>query len=123
MARPQKSSEPLTKKVTVRLTQADYDRYLEILQNAQAGNKKYTASDFIRDAIYNRPPPVVVSKRVSVGLTECDRDRVRMLANTTNNINQLAKAANIALRGNPDRLLEIMQSLEDIATYIKGELC
>lgn len=123
MARPQKSSEPLTKKVTVRLTQADYDRYIEILQNAQAGNKKYTASDFIRDAIYNRPIPVVVSKRVSVGLTECDRDRVRMLANTTNNINQLAKAANIALRGNPDRLLEIMQSLEDIATYIKGELC
>lgn len=123
MARPPKSAKPLTKKVTVRMTQADYDRYIEILENAQAGNKKYTASDFIRDAIYNRPPPVVVSKKISVGLTECDRDRVRMLANTTNNINQLAKAANIALRNDPKRLLEILQRLEDLSNYIKGELC
>lgn len=123
MARPPKSTEPLTKRVTVRMTQADYDRYLEILQNAQAGNTKYTASDFIRDAIYNRQPPEVITRKTTSGLSQCDRDRIRMLKNTTNNINQLARAANIALRNDPDRLFEIMQSLEDIAAYIKGELC
>lgn len=122
MARPQKAVEPLTKRLAVRLTQADYDRYLEILQHAQAGNKKYTASDFIRDAIYNRPLPVI-TKKLTSEISSCDHDRIRMLRNTTNNINQLAKAANIAMQNDQDQLVEILQKLEDIATYIKGELC
>ena len=128
MSRPQKKSAPLTKKITIRMTENDYQTYLsELLKNGidPTTRSSYTASDYIRDLICNRIPPTVIkSKTRSVPQpSECDKERIRMLSNTTNNINQLAKSANIALNSKDEEaLLDVLKNLNFLAEYVKGEL-
>ena len=83
MGRNLKLSEPLTKRISVRLTENDYKKYLSILKSSEVDGKLYTASDFVRDSIYNRPIKTISTRNsVNQKPSKCDNDRLRMLVNT-----------------------------------------
>ena len=126
MGRDLKDEAPLTKRISLRLTEDDYKKYINILSSASVDGKTYTASDFIRDSIFNRPITIIETNPiVRVKPNECERNRLRMLSLTTSNINQIAKALNTLIKyGDADfDLFSCLVQINDIHTYVKQELC
>ena len=122
-----KKENGLTKSLTFRLDQDDYDQYFKQFESAKIGKKKYTKSDYFRDLLHGTPPPeVTVVKREVVHkrpISQCDRQRLVMLANTTNNINQLARSINTLMKSDRVAAIAMLKQIEIIHAYIKAELC
>jgi hypothetical protein len=109
MARPGKSDdEKLIKTVAFRLTESDHKKY-----QAKFLASGLTQSEFFREHVIANTTTVVAKKVIS----QDAKRAIFLLQKTSNNINQLARVANTAHRGNKlssDTFLSIIQYLEDI---------
>lgn len=105
-----------TKKITVRFSVAEYDKYLFLFQRVQSS---YTQSQFIRDCVFNSVPPEVIIKKASAFKpTACDKERVRQIAGLTNNINQIARNLNRIIKSsNQSTILVYLKKLDTIYNY------
>ena len=116
----------LVRRIGFRLTEKDYLYYKSLLNETKTQKGvSYTQSDFIRDSIFSRPLESLVTfnKKVTIPKpSKCDKTRIRMLVNTTNNINQIAKSLNILLNGGNEDLFESLVQINDIHKHIKSEL-
>ncbi len=124
MARPKKTTPLRNKGVAFRLTEQEYLEYVKQLEKSRSkSGKKYTASDFFRDILFKNEVPKSVYLRKIKEPTECDILRIRAFSNTMNNINQLAKHANILHHnGDKNQLLEVLENLNFLAQETKNIL-
>lgn len=116
MARPKKHAEGLTKPVSFRLSQTDYDAY-----QVKFSASGLSQSDFFREHVLTNRTTVIARAKPSQ-----DKRRLLYLFNKTgNNINQLAHRANsdyLAGTLTETTYEQILQSLEQISRFMKASL-
>lgn len=113
-----------TKNIKVRLTENEYQEYLSLYENAKTTRgKKYTTSDFIRDAIFEKTPPKNMKLIRVKTPTRCQKQRLIMLISTVLNIESIAKSLVFHHRKNQKfQINEYLLKIEKINNFIKGEL-
>lgn len=123
MSSPKQRREPLKKSITVRLTQADYDLFFSMYRNSNSVGG-ISVSDFVRSAILQKEIAIPkIPKKNKIENTDCEKEKIRIIANFGNNINQIAKFANIALKQNdPEMFFEVLKKLETIYMYVEKEI-
>jgi len=111
--------QKLNKKVTIRLSEDDYMKYLSMFEKTKTKDN-YSQSQFIRDCIFNNVPPTITKfKKV----TTCDKERVRQLSGLTTNINQIARNLNILMKNhNEKKMMYYLKQLDTIADYCQSAL-
>jgi len=109
------------KKVTVRFTEDEYEKYLSLFKRIKSD---YTQSEFIRNCIFDTVPPKLIAKQTNVYKpTACHKERVRQIAGLSNNINQIAKNLNILMKsGSQSNLLAHLKKLDTIYTYCEAAM-
>lgn len=116
MARPQKTSEPLTEPFSFRLTKSEG---AELRGKIAASN--LPKAEFLRDCVLKNKTVVVAKPKASL-----EKSRMQFLFNkTSNNMNQIAHVLNSAnLAGTVSNPLceKTVASLEAIARYLKAAL-
>lgn len=116
MARPQKTSEPLTEPFSFRLTKSEG---AELRAKITASN--LPRAEFLRDCVLKNKTVVVAKPKASL-----QKSRMQFLFNkTSNNMNQIAHVLNSAnLAGTVSNPLceKTVASLEAIARYLKTAL-
>ena len=124
MARPKKHTPLRNKGVTFRLTEEEHMEYVNQLKKSRdKRGDKYSASDFFRQILFEKEVPKSVYLRKIKEPTECDILRIRFFSKTMNNINQLAKHANILYNnGDKKQLLEVLENLNFLAEETKNNL-
>jgi|GEM_PF-6402852 len=115
--------QKLKKSITVRLSQADYDLFFSMYRNSNSVGG-ISVSDFVRSAILQKEIAIPkIPKKNKIENTDCEKEKIRIIANFGNNINQIAKFANIALKQNdPEMFFEVLKKLETIYMYVEKEL-
>ena len=124
MSRPKKDTPLMTKRIGFCLTETEHMKYVKQLEKSRSkSGKKYTASDFFRDILFkNEVQKSVYVKKIREP-SECDILRIKAFSNTMNNINQLAKHANILVNyGDKKQLLEVFENLNFLAEETKNNL-
>ena len=117
------NNDPLVKRVGFRLNENDHNLYVKLLANAQVQHEQYTASDFFRDALFEREQKIIqIAKRTTPKPTRCEQQRLRMLVNTTNNLNQIALNLNIMMKSSSGDVNTYLHQLNDIHKFIVEEL-
>jgi hypothetical protein len=112
------------KLVTFRLTLNEYQEYLSKFANAKTKKgKKYTTSDFVRDAIFDKEAPknmkIVRIKQPS----KCQKQRLVMLISTVQNIESIAKSLVFQHQKNQKfQVNEYLLKIDEINNFLKGEL-
>lgn len=118
-------NDPKCKRVGFRITEDAYNLYIKQYANAeiQSTKKKYSASDFFRDALFEREQKIIqINKRSTPKPRKCEQQKLRMLVNTTNNLNQIALALNIMLKSSSGDINIYLHQLNDIHKFIVEEL-
>ena len=111
-----------TKTITFRMTREDYDKYLSLFEIAKTRkDKRYTISDFIRDAIFNKEiRNIKIVKTKSP--TKCQKNRLQMLIPTIINIESIAKALITHRKNHNFNLNEYLLKINETNSILKGEL-
>lgn len=115
-AKREKKPNPLSRPVAFRLTQMDYDNWRQKVE--ESGLRP---SEFFRDCVLQNRTEVIARKRTS-------KDKAKLIyyySAASNNINQLAKAANSArLSGTVSEALYsgLLAELHSIATILREEM-
>jgi len=113
-----------TRLVTFRLTEYDYQQYLSIFETAKTKrDKRYTTSDFIRDAIFEKIPPKNMKLIRVKTPSPCKKQRLQMLITTVLSIESIAKSLIICRKNHDFNLKDYLLQIEDIQSILKGELC
>ena len=121
MSKPTKKTSSLTHKITFRVSEEEHERFKSLFRNACLNRKKYTLSDFVRDAIFaNDVSEKVVIEREKVVIRDrpCKDERaiINHLSRIGNNLNQLAHYAN----KKRDIDEKIQKELQEIKEYLKA---
>ena len=99
-------TNPLSKRLNFRIDETTYDAF-----EAKVSAANLTRSEFFRDIILNNRTQVVARKIT----TDHTKQALFLINKTSNNINQLAKAANIAQQSGKiteNLYLSILESLD-----------
>lgn len=114
------NKKPLTKKITFRITEEEYDKFQLLFKNAKINDKRYTTSDFIRNAIFSNNPKFEVIKTKTIIRDRFCKDeslKIYHLNRIGNNINQIAHKLN---SNQYDNL--ILKELNEINLLLKAYL-
>ena len=121
MSKPTKKPSSLTHKITFRVSEEEHERFKSLFKNACLNRKKYTLSDFVRDAIFaNDVSEKVIVEREKVVVRDrpCKDESAKIyhLSRIGNNLNQLAHYAN------KEREIDekILKELQEIREYLKA---
>ena len=112
-----KDIAPLSKKITFRINESEYNKFQMLFKNAKLNNKKYTTSEFIRNIIFdNNPSFEVIKEKTIIRDRPCKDESLKIyhLNKIGNNINQIAYNLN---KGHHDELL--LQKLNKISIVLK----
>lgn len=115
-----KNKKPLTKKITFRISEEEYFKFKALFANAKSQNKRYTTSDFVRDAIFSNNHKIEVVKTKTIIRDRFCKDeglKIYHLNRIGNNLNQIAYKLN---NGSDDKHLE--QKLNEISHLLKAML-
>ncbi len=121
MSKPTKKTSSLTHKITFRVSEEEHERFKSLFRNACLNRKKYSLSDFVRDAIFaNDVSEKVIIEREKVVIRDrpCKDKRaiINHLSRIGNNLNQLAHYAN----KKRDIDEKIQKELQEIKEYLKA---
>ena len=121
MPKPTKKTSSLTHKITFRVSEEEHERFKSLFRNACLNRKKYSLSDFVRDAIFaNDVSEKVIIEREKVVIRDrpCKDKRaiINHLSRIGNNLNQLAHYAN----KKRDIDEKIQKELQEIKEYLKA---
>jgi len=112
--------KPLSKKITFRINEEDYKNFQTLFYNAKLNNKRYTTSDFIRNAIFSNNPKFEIVKTKTIVRDRFCKDeslKIYHLSRIGNNINQMAHRLN---SGDVDEQLQ--KKLDEIIELLKAYL-
>jgi hypothetical protein len=112
-----KKTAPLSKKITFRINESEYEKFQMLFKNAKLNKKKYTTSDFIRNIIFeNNPKFEVIKTKTIVRDKPCKDESLKIyhLNKIGNNINQIAYTLNT---GKVD--IHILKKLDNISELLK----
>lgn len=121
MSKPTKKTSSLTHKITFRVSEEEHERFKSLFRNACLNRKKYSLSDFVRDAIFaNDVSEKVIIQREKVVIRDrpCKDEsaKIYQLSRIGNNLNQLAHYAN----KERDIDEKILKELQEIKEYLKA---
>lgn len=112
--------KPLNKKITFRINEKEYEKFQMLFYNAKSNNKKYTTSDFIRDAIFNHQHKIEIIKTKTIIRDRFCKDeslKIYHLNKIGNNINQIAYKLNSGIEDE-----NILKKLDEISHLLKALL-
>jgi len=112
-----KKTAPLSKKITFRINESEYEKFQMLFKNAKLNKKKYTTSDFIRNIIFdNNPKFEVIKTKTVIRDRPCKDESLKIyhLNRIGNNVNQIAYNLNTRKED-----IHILKKLDDISELLK----